>query len=570
MVEILSLTALESSTFLFDIGLIIILSALLAMIAKLLKQPIIPAYVIAGLALGPVGLGIIQDTELIKTFSEIGIMFLLYLVGLEINLSKIRKVGLVSLLGAVLQVALTFFLGYVAATYLGFSSINSIYLGLVLAFSSTMVVIKLLSDKEQIDTFHGRIMIGFLLVQDVIVVALMPFLASMATVSWVTVASIAMGAAALIIIAYMANRFLVFKIFRFAARSQEFLFLLSLASCFVFAGLAALFGFSIAIGAFIGGVALANLPYHYNIIGRVNPLKDFFATIFFVSLGMQISIVSLKGLAVPLLVFFGIIVVLKPIVTMLLISLFGYGKRISFMCGLGLAQVSEFSFILLAVGSSVISEEVFTATVLLAVVTITLTSYVMKYDERIYLAIEPALRILDKFSVKSQKLSYTERVHKKNIVLIGAHRMGTIILNTVPKLKDRVFVVDSNPDVIQRLIRKKVSCIYGDITNLEVLRRLKIDQARILISTVPNIDDSHVILSFAKNVNPKIKVIATAQHLHHALDLYEKGADYVIVPPIMGGEKIAYMLNNILSKRMTFRDIKKWHIKHLLDLNAET
>ncbi|MFH1637968.1 MAG: cation:proton antiporter [Candidatus Woesearchaeota archaeon] len=565
-----SISSLTSAGILFDIGLIIVLSAFLAIFAKLLKQPIIPAYVIAGVIVGPLGLGVIQDTDLIKTFSEIGIMFLLFLVGLEINLSKIRKVGLVSFLGGVLQVLITFFLGYWTASYLGFDFTNSLFLGLILSFSSTMVVIKLLSDKEEIDTLHGRIMIGFLLVQDIIVVALLPFLGSMPSISFISFTSIALGGAALLTIAYLTNKFLVFPVFRFAAQSQEFLFLLSLASCFMFAGLAYAFGFSIAIGAFIGGVALANLPYHYNIIGKVSPLKDFFATIFFVSLGMQITFISIRTIAAPLLIFFLIIVLLKPVVIMLLVNMFGYGKRISFISAIGLAQISEFAFILLAVGSSVISPEVFTSTVLLAVITITLTSYFMKYDEKIYLAIEPALRILDKLSLKSQRMSYSEKDHKKSVLLVGCHRMGTIILKTFSKLKGDVFVVDSNPDVIQRLIHRKVSCIYGDVTNAEVLRRLNVADARILISTIPKEDDSKIILSYAKNINPKIKVIVTAQHLHQALDLYEAGADYVIVPPIMSGERISYMLHNLLSKRVTFKQIKKSHIKHLLDLNAET
>ena len=218
--------------------------------------------------------------SLVKIMSEIGIMFLLFIVGLEMNLEKLKKVGFVSAIVGILQVGLTFIFGYAVSFAFGLDMLNSVFLGLVAAFSSTMIVVKLLSDREEIDTLHGRLIVGILLIQDIIVIIAMPFLSSMNAFSIAAVGKMLIGTLALAIIALIFNKLAMRRIFNFAARSEELLFLLSLSIGFLFAIIAAICGFSIAIGAFIAGLMLANLPYHFNILGKVAPLKDFFSTIF--------------------------------------------------------------------------------------------------------------------------------------------------------------------------------------------------------------------------------------------------------------------------------------------------
>lgn len=568
MIELAFLNGVADSM-LLQIGILIVLATFFAYFARLTKQPLIPAYVIAGIILGPIGFGIIKDIKLIQAMSDIGIVFLLFLIGLEVDIKKLKDVGFVSAFSGILQVALTFILGYGAGLWLGFNSINAVYTGLILAFSSTLVVVKLLSDKDEVSTIHGRLMVGILLVQDIMVIFALSFLSGIESFSFMKILSVLVGAFLLVGIALITNRFFVHRLFRFAAKSDEFMFLLSISVCFIFVALANMFGFSIAIGAFIAGVMLANLPYHYNIMGRVQPLKDFFSTIFFVSLGMQIMILEVSKVLSPLAIFLAIVIIAKPILIMLLLSFFGYGKRTTFIAGIGLAQISEFALILIADGRNVITPELFSMTIILAVSTITFTSYILKYDERIYNAISPALSFLDRMTLKTQKLSYQAKGKGTTIILVGCHRMGSIILKRFYNSKDHIKVIDMNPDIIHNLIEKKISCIYGDITNMEVMKKVNYTHARFLISTLPSEEDNMKILSYAKEQNPKIKVILNAQHLHIALNLYEAGADYVIVPPIMSGERISLMLKGLCENKHDLTELKNVHLKHLLEMNAE-
>ena len=317
-----------SGNILFDIGLILIVAMVVAYIAKLFRQPLIPAYIIAGLILGPIGLGIIHDTEVIKSISEIGIIFLLFIVGIEMDLKKLKSVGYAVIITGTLQIILTFISGFfIFSKFLHFDTLNSIYAGLIIAFSSTMVVIKLLSDEEELLTLHGRIILGILFLQDIFVILALTIFLGDGALSITNILPLIGKFVLLILIAYFANRVIIFPLFKFAAKSQELLFILSLGICFVFVLLAYLLGFSIAVGAFIAGVTLANLPYNLNIISTVNPLKDFFAIIFFVSLGLQLILPSAGKILTPLFVLLGLTLLLKPLIVMVSLSVLGYDKK---------------------------------------------------------------------------------------------------------------------------------------------------------------------------------------------------------------------------------------------------
>lgn len=560
-----------SASLLFELSMLMIIATFFAYIVKLIRQPLIPAYIITGIILGPSVLGLVSDSTLIRTMSEIGIVFLLFIVGMEMDLKKLKKVGFASVIVGCVQVALSFFLGYVVASLLGFDSFNAIFLGLVVAFSSTMVVIKLLSDRDEIDTLHGRLLIGILLVQDVLVIAAMPFISSMTAFSITIAVKLLIATALLGLFAYLFSRFAIFRIFKFAAKSEELLFLLSLSICFLFVLLAYYFGFSIAIGAFVAGLTLANLPYHFDIIGRVSPLKDFFSTIFFVSLGMQFVLVGFKEMLWPVLALLAIIILLKPIIVTLMLSILGYGRHTPFITGSLLGQTSEFSLIIIIAASSFITKSVFSLTIILTVLTITLTTYILKFDERIYSLFSHRLAFLEKLSIKKQEeLEYQEPNKKTSIVLVGCDRMGNVILNNlIKRLKRGLLVIDSNPEVISSLIRKKIQCMYGDISNMALLKRVHFPQARILISTIPNEEDNKRLIKYAKSKNKNITVIVTAERLQEALDLYEAGADFVMLPRIVSGERLSLILDKQLEDGKHIRNIRKEHLRHLLVLSSE-
>jgi len=550
----------------FSIGIIIILATFLGYIAKIIRQPLIPAYIVAGVILGPVGLGLIHDEEAIKSLSEIGIAFLLFIVGLEIDLKKLRTVSLVSTFGGILQVIFTFIAGYLIAIFLNFNQTTSLYVGLIVAFSSTIVVIKLLSDKEEIDTLHGRIILGILIIQDLLVILALSVMATFAQFSHVIlITSVAKGII-LLAISVSISKWVLPPFFKFAAKSQELFFLLAVSVCFSFSLLAYFMGFSIVIGAFIAGVGLASLPYNIGIIGRVMSLKDFFATIFFISLGMQLVIIG-KNMIIPLVVLILFVVLLKPFIVMLITSFFGYERRTAFLTSMSLGQVSEFSLVMVTLAYyqfSHVTQEFFSMIVLLTVITLTLTSYFIKHDNRIYRKLSDSLRIFERVSVGRKKLEYKRKGHKGRIVIFGCHRMGHIFLDALKRLHKSILVVDFNPEVIDSLMKKKISCLYGDIMNTEVLDRLDLENVKMIISTVPHETDNEFLIEYVKSKNPKIKVFVTSNHTINALDLYEAGADYVILPHVIGGKQVVGFLTDIAKGRKELKDIRNKHLKELL------
>ncbi len=554
-------------TLLTDIALIIVIATVLAYIARILKQPLIAAYAIAGIILGPLGLSLVTDTNAIRAISDIGIIFLLFIVGLQINLSKLKNIGLVATLGGTLQVALTFLLGFIATKLIGFSNINATYAGLAVAFSSTMIVIKLLSDMEELNSLHGRIMIGLLLMQDALVIIPLSFLA-LPQFSIAPILILLVKIIGLIGIAYLTQKFIINKLFHYAAKSAELLFLISLTFCFFFAFLAYILGFSIAIGAFIGGVTLASLPYYLNLLGEIKPLKDFFATIFFVSLGMQVSTLTFGSALIPLLVLLALVIVVKPLIILVLLSAFGYSKRTSFVAAFSLAQISEFSLILITQAKGIISDELFSLTIILAAISITLTAYFMKYYETIYRALATPLSIFEKLSSNKKEFA-TPKKDSYQIICFGYHRMGSIIAESLLKEKKKVLIVDLNPDIVRHLKQKGAACVYGDLGNFEILRQIDKKHTKLIISTVPHEEENLTLLKYAKKLNPKITVLLTANHMHQALHFYSQGADYVIIPHLTAGEKVSHMLKNIIPDKKALAEARSKHLKMLLSLDSK-
>ncbi|MBT6995292.1 hypothetical protein HN865_00805 [Candidatus Woesearchaeota archaeon] len=563
-----TLTNLAHGNVVLEIGMILIFATILAFIVRLFKQPLTPAYILAGLILGPLGLGLIKDPEAIKALSEFGIAFLLFAVGLEINVKKLKDIGLAASLGGLIQIVAMYFIGFFLSLRLGFSNFEAIILGIVLAFSSTMIVIKLLSDSEQLDTLHGRIVLGILLVQDLLIIIVLSLLTTAENFSPSLIVLALFRGLILFVVAYLSGKFIFPKLFRFAARSKELLFLTSLTVLFIFAIFAHYLSFSVAIGAFVAGVALASLPYHFDIVGKVNPLKSFFATLFFVSLGMQLTSISSEFMSRIFWLVLAI-VILKPIIIYLLVSLFGYEKRTAFFSGLSLGQVSEFSLILIVMPFVVgaISQEVFSTIILLTIITMILTSYVLEFQYPIYLFFSPVLSFIEKIIPTKRKkvLEYTPRGTKIDVLLVGKHRMGSIFYNTLKGLRKKVMVLDNNPDVIKKLLEKKIPCVYGNMSNKEVLEKIKVKSLKTVIATVPNMHDNILLIKHIKNKNEKTNVIVTANHVHQAEILYGAGADYVILPHIISGEKVASMLKKSTKNKKYFIESKKRNIKHLKD-----
>ncbi|MFH1591086.1 MAG: cation:proton antiporter [archaeon] len=550
----------------FDIGIIIIIATIVGFIARLLKQPLIPSYIIAGVIIGPLVLKLIDDAATITILSEIGIAFLLFVVGIEFNFKKLRDTGMYSSVGSLIRMAFLFGLGYFVAISLGvFSSIEAVYLGLMIVFSSTMVVVKLLADKDELDTLHGRIIIGVLLMEDLVAILAMSALTTLDNFSALFFIGALFKGLLLFGATIALGRWVFPTIFKLAAKSTEILFLCSLTVCFLFTFAASSMGFSITVGAFLAGLSLANLPYNLEIVSRVKPLRDFFSTIFFVTLGMEIVGLSLDRIAIPLLVFTLFVVALKPLAVMLLARMFGYGRRTAFLTGITLAQTSEFALIIAAQGHMLghISKDIFVMAVLLSTATLTVTSYLIKYDNNLYFLLAKRLRILDKIGSDKHTLEYMPEKQDYDVILVGYDRIAYSISLKLQKMNKKYLVIDFNPDLIRRLIHEKIPCIYGDVGDIEILNRLNFKKAEIVISTAPEVQDNKLLINKVKHTNPNIAVFVTANRIDEALEMYDFGADYVILPHFLGGDHVSILLEDVTSDINKLLQNKISHIEEL-------
>ena len=557
---------MTSIALLYDIGLVIIVATILAILARWLKQPLILGYVAAGIIIGPTVLGLIKNQDSISILSELGITFLLFMIGLELDINKLKQMGLPATIGGTLQVLFTFLAAFGVTLLLGFKYIEAIYIGLVISFSSTLIVVKLLSDKGELDSLHGKIILGILIIQDVLAVLALSLLNTINNFSLNIIITVLFKGFSLFLIAYILSKYVLKYILNVISKSNELLFIGALSLCFLFAYFASFLGYSIAIGAFIAGVTLASSYQNLEIAGRIKPLRDFFLVLFFVSLGMQIIVKEIAPLIVPIVIFFLLTIIAKPIIIFIIMKFLKFGNRTSFFTGMNLGQISEFSLIVAAQGLVLghISQSMFSAVTLLTIVTIVLTAYFIKWDDKIFSALNKIFAPFEsKKTLESKFVNLPDKPLKDHIIVFGIYRMGLKVIDGMMKLKKNFIVVDFNPEKIRDLIKKGVHCICGDMSNLEILEELNIDKAKMVISTVHIYENSALIIKKVREVNKEAIIIVSSRSITEALSLYEHGADYVIVPESLAGEKIYnYMVH------LTLPGIKKWgkvHYKSLVD-----
>jgi len=552
-----------------DIGLIIIVATIGGFIAKFFKQPLIPAYIVTGIIIGPV-LGLIRDMHVVDVLSEIGIAFLLFIVGIELDLERLKDVGSVASIGALMQMALSFAAGFACMMILGFSSMVAFYGGVVLTFSSTMVVIKLLADKSQLDTLHGRIVIGILLMQDVVAVLMLSIMTNLDEFSTMGLMLSLLQGVLMFGIAFLMSKFVFPRMFKFAAKSQELFFLLSLSVCFVFSLVFAKIGFSIAIGAFIAGIMLGNLPYNVEIISKVKSLRDFFSTLFFVSIGIKLTFGTLVQYSGVFSILLLLSVVLSPFLTFLITMFFGYGRKVAFLTAISLAQVSEFALIAASQGIKLghIDQSFLSLIIMLTLTSMTSTAYAIKYQDKIYKYLLPVLKFFDKISHKKHHYGHksTEPLH--DTILVGYDRIGFNIYNSLLDMGRDILIVDYNPDIIKRLMYKQIKCIYGDIGDEEILEKLHLSRVKTLISTIPNVHDNTLLIHMIRKHNKECHIIVTAYHVQEAMTLYQVGADYVIMPHFLGGKHAGILLQSLSSDIDTLVTTRLNHINELKQHNS--
>ncbi len=545
-----------------ELALITLISTILAIVFWKLKQPPILAYIFAGILLGPMGFKVLSGSDpVIGALSDMGIAFLLFLVGLEMDFKKLKEVGQTSLITGAGQILFTGTIGYILSRLLGFGTTQAMYIAIGLTFSSTIIIVKLFSEKGELDSLHGRIAVGFLLVQDFVAIAILIMLGMLETggIQIFTILKTIVSGVILFATMYASSKYILPKVFESLARSQELLFLSSISWNFLFSWFATVLGFPIEIGAFLAGISLAPLPYGYEIFGKIRPLRDFFVVLFFVILGIKLNF-SLSILK-PVLILSLLVLIGNPTIVMTLLGFMGYRKRTSFFASLATAQVSEFSLILVAMGIRIghIGNIVGSVLTSVALVTIAISTYLITFNDVVYEYISPVLSIFER--KKTKKEPKEEKKMKNHIIVFGYHRMGYTIVHALKKMGQRVLVVDFNPDLIKELKRRKISCIYGDATDGEVLERVNILESKMLISTIPGLKENMFLIYKAKIFRKPI--IVTAIQIEDARELYKAGADYVIMPHFLGAERATKIISEVLKNKRKMRSIKTKHIKNI-------
>lgn len=530
----------------FEITVILCLAATLAIFLRFLKQPPILAYLLTGIVFGPLAILTLQNQEAIRGMAEIGVTLLLFILGLELKLSDLKSVGKISIIAGILQILLTGVLGYFISVFFGFSQIISLYISTALTFSSTIIVVKLLSDKRDLSSLYGKITIGILLVQDFFAIIALIFLSGLTAGGDFTLESVAiliLKAVAVFGWIYIIGKnilpFLVEKI----ARSQELLFLFALAWVF---GLSALLsspyvGFSIEIGGFLAGLALANTSENYQIVARVKSLRDFFIIIFFVFLGTEMIFLTTLVDVVPIVVFLAFVLIVKPFIILFLLAILGHRKRVSFLSSISFAQVSEFSLVIVFTGERLhqIPAGVSSIIIIVAGVSFVVSTYFMIYSDGIYKKLS---RYIDFFERDKINKAIKDEKLKNHIILVGANRMGESVLKALLDNGEKFVVVDFDPDIIKKLSEKNITSFFGDIIDSEIQDLAGLSDAKLIISTVPDIDDNLLLLESIGKLSKKPKVLVAAFEKPDAKLLYENGADYVVLPHLAGGHHLAKMV----------------------------
>src|SRR6185437_14027382 len=529
-----------------DITFCILFAWALGLLAHFFRQPLILAYLIAGFFIGPFGTGLVKSQESISIISELGLIFMLFMIGLEIDLKKIVRAGRVILVAAGGQLAGACLLGILFFSGMGFSigggRFDALYLCIACALSSTVIIVKVLYEKRELDTLPGRITLGVLVLQDIFAIL---FLAVQPSLDNLQVTIILLSIArvgALVATALILSRYVLPYLFHQIARRPELVLLGALAWCFLIGETAERLHLSREMGSLVAGVSLSTFPYALDVTAKVTTLRDFFITLFFVALGMTIPIpgLSVIGLALAIAAF---TVASRLLTTSVPLYLMKQGLRASLLPAINLAQISEFSLVVIQTGiaSGHIETETASAVSFAFVILAVLSTFVIMRSDPITRA---AIGMLKRIGIRDLDHGHaTDAEHgeghgeTRRIVILGFFRAASALLTEIerrnPLLLDQISVVDFNPNVFRTLVDRGLHVIYGDISNVDTLLHAGVGTAQIVVLSVPDSllkgASNERLVRHVRSLNPSAKIVSTADLLSDVDDLYAAGADYVTV-----------------------------------------
>ena len=529
-----------------SVALILALAVAGGAIAKLLRQPVVVSFIVVGILAGPTAFNLVEGADEIRLFAKFGIAILLFLVGLKLDFHMIRSTGKVALIAGLSQVAFTAAVGFGLAVLFGFETTTALYIAVALTFSSTILIIKLIGDKRELDTLYGRIAVGILIVQDILVVAAMVVIVTIGTPgegSVVTDLVVTLASSAVFLgVAAFASRFVLEKVLDWISKSPELTLLFGVAWAIVLAAISTLIGLSMEIGAFVAGVSLASTAYRESLGARMVSLRDVMLLFFFIELGASLTFADALGQLWPAIVLSVFVLVGKPLIVFAIMGWMGYRSITSFRTGVALAQISEFSLILIALGFSLgqVDSAVLSLVTLVAVFTITVSSYFILYTDKLYSMMQGFMHLFERGKAEavdeeSQSLSF-------DAIVVGSGRFGSEVISGLISSGSSVLAVDLDPDALARARELGAETLFGDVGDPDFAKMLPMHQSDTLICTAPDRSTNTLLLGSIKSLGYEGKIYLTALD-NQTAEMFAKDPQVTTIRPLkMAANRIVKQL----------------------------
>ncbi len=519
-----------------EFALLLVISALVGALAVRLRQPVLIAYIVVGIAVGPAGLGLVQAHDQINLLAQIGVAVLLFVVGLKLDLHHVRHIGPVALATGLGQLAFTILVGFALILLMGKSAMDALYVAVALTFSSTIIIVKLLSDKRELDSLHGRIAVGILIVQDIAVVLAMMAMSALRGAGEAPplelAATLGLRVAAAALLLYGLMRYVLPRLVEAMARSQELLLVFAIAWGTGLAALGEWAGFSREAGAFLAGFSLASTAYREAMSARLTGIRDFLLLFFFIDLGARLDLATLGAALWPAALLAAFVLAGKPLIVMAIMGYLGYRKRTGLLVGLTMAQISEFSIVFVALGATLghVDAATLNLTTLTGVITFTLSTYLILYAHVLYEKFSPWLGVFERRR-PFRELAVERQRRPEGVpeaIVFGLGRYGSRLLAQLGDQGIRALGVDFDPEAVRALRRRGLSVRFGDSEDPDFLETLALQEVPWVVTTLPQWESNRAFLHALRAAGFKGRIAGVVRDDAHAVALGRLGVERVL------------------------------------------
>lgn len=543
-----------------EFSILLLMAAFAGALALRLRQPVLIAYIVIGIVAGPAVLGVVSAHDQIDLLAQVGVAILLFVVGLKLDLQHIRHIGPVALATGLGQLTFTIIIGFLLIIAMGKGWMEALYVAVALTFSSTIIIVKLLSDKREIDSLHGRIAVGFLIVQDLAVVLAMMVMSALRgdgdnSSLWQLAGSLSLRISIAVIALFVLMRYILPNLVARMAQSQELLLIFAIAWGTSLAALGEWAGFSKEAGAFLAGFSLASTHYRDAINARLTGIRDFLLLFFFIDLGAKLDFSTLGDEVGPALVLAIFVLIGNPLIVLAIMGYMGYRKRTGFLCGLTVAQISEFSIIFVAMGISLghIGASALGLTTLVGLITIALSTYMILYSHQLYEFLAPALNLFERKNPfrEIDIAAGTPHIPSADVIVVGLGRYGSRLALNLQQNGFRVIGVEFDPEAASALREKGLVVCYGDCTSSEFLETLPLKQARWIVSTLPELSANRDLLRNLKELPHQLQIAIVVRDEEQGSVLAPEDGFTLLYPMRNAVEHATEVLTDLLKTKST-------------------